>query len=127
MPKTILIVDDFPDYAGLLENQLQLEGFRTLMAYDGETAIQKARSEKPDLIILDIMMPDLGGTEVRIELLKDPATKDIPVIFLTGLRAPRSKRKALTPGVRTLGKSGDFNELLEAVREALGKSEKTQD
>jgi DNA-binding response OmpR family regulator len=122
-----LIVDDFPDYAGLLENQLQLEGFRTLMAYDGETAIQKARSEKPDLIILDIMMPDLGGTEVRIELLKDPATKDIPVIFLTGLRAPRSKRKALTPGVRTLGKSGDFNELLEAVREALGKSEKTQD
>lgn len=124
MPKTILIVDDFPDYARLLENQLHQEGFRALTANDGESAIEKAKSEKPDLIILDIMMPNLGGTEVRVELLKDPSTKDIPIIFLTGLRSPHSKKTSSIPGVKTLGKSVDFKELLDTIRETLGYSGK---
>lgn len=122
MPKTILIVDDFVDYAKLLDNQLREEGFRTSLANDGENAIRKAKSEKPDLIILDIMMPNLGGTEVRVELLKDPSTKDIPIIFLTGLRSPYSKKTSSIPGVKTFGKSTDFKELLDAIRETLGCS-----
>jgi len=124
VPKTILIVDDFADYAKLLDNQLRAEGFRTLTTHDGESAIRKAKSEKPDLIILDIMMPNLGGTEVRVELLKDPSTKDIPIIFLTGLRSPHSKKISSIPSVKTLGKSSDFKELLDAIREALGRSGK---
>ncbi len=124
MPKTILIVDDVAEYAALLESRLKAEGFGTLTANDGETAIRKAKSNKPDLIILDIMMPKLGGTEVRIELLKDPVTKDIPIIFLTGLRPPQSKKGSLTSGVKTFGKSGDPKELLEAIRETLEKSAK---
>ncbi len=66
------------------------------------------------------MMPNVGGPEVRIELLKDPDTKDIPLIFLTGLRQPRSKGTSAA-GIKVIGKSNDFRELLEAVREALGE------
>lgn len=121
MPKTILIVDDFADYADLLEQKLKSEGFGTLTANDGESAIQKARSERPDLIILDIMMPNIGGTEVRVELMKDPVTQHIPIIFLTGLRAPRSKKKS-PDGVKVIGKSNDVRELFDAVREILGKN-----
>lgn len=124
MPKTILIVDDFVDYAKLLEGRLQSEGFRTLVVHDGESGIRKAKSDKPDLILMDIMMPNLGGTEVRIELLKDPATKDIPIIFLTGLRGPTAKKKMPASGVKTFGKSGDFKELLAAIQEALGQPRK---
>ena len=127
MPKTILIVDDFADYAKLLEGRLQSEGFRTLVVNDGESGILKAKSDKPDLILLDIMMPNLGGTEVRVELLKDPVTKDIPIIFLTGLRAPYSRNKKTPPasGIKTFGKSGDFKELLAAIQETLGKPRKS--
>ena len=121
MPKTILVVDDFPDYVGLLEKKLRAEGFNVLTAADGPTAIQKAKAERPDLIILDIMMPDIGGPEVRIELMKDLATKSIPLIFLTGLRPPHSK-PGMSAGVRVIGKSGDFQELLNAIRETLEKN-----
>ena len=121
MPDTILIVDDFHDYVSLLEKRLKAEGYNTLTAYDGPTAIQKARSERPSLIILDIMMPNIGGPEVRIELMKDLATKDIPLLFLTGLRPPRSKKDS-SGGVKVIGKSNDFRELLEAIREVLAKT-----
>ncbi len=120
MPKTILIVDDFKDYASLLEKNLRAEGFQTIAAYDGESALEKARSAKPDLILLDIMMPNTAGTEVHAELLKDPATRDIPVVFLTGLRAPHSKKPSID-GVKVIGKSKSFDEILSTVREILGK------
>jgi CheY-like chemotaxis protein len=118
MSKKILIVDDFPDYANLLEKSLKIEGFRTIVVHNGEEAIQKAKTEKPDLILLDIMMPGVGGTEVRIELMKDPDTKNIPLLFLTGLRAPQSKKKS-TGGIKVIGKSNDFKELLDAIREVF--------
>ena len=124
MAKTILVVDDYPDFVRLLEGRLKSEGFDTLVATDGPAAIEKARSLKPDLIILDIMMPDVGGTEVRVELMKDPATRDIPVIFLTGLRAPQTKRKGPSSAVKVIGKSKDFKELLEAIHEAFNKTSK---
>ena len=123
MPNTILIVDDFPDYVTLLEKKLKAEGFATITATSGEAGIQKARSEKPDLIILDIMMPNIGGTEVRFELAKDPATKVIPIIFLTGLRAPQSKKKT-QDGVKTIGKSNDLHELLDAISEVFKRTVK---
>ncbi len=121
MPKKILVVDDYLDFARLLESRLKTEGFETQVVIDGPTAIQTAKALKPDLIILDIMMPNLGGTEVRQELLKDPATRDIPVIFLTGLRAPQTKRKPQNHSIKVIGKSSDFRELLDAIREVLGR------
>ena len=122
MLDTILIVDDSKDYAALLEDRLKAEGFGTLTAYDGVSALQAARSQKPDLILLDILMPGVGGTEVRRELAADPATKDIPIVFLTGLRAPTSSKRPSIDGVKTIGKSKDFRELLNTIRELLAKS-----
>jgi len=119
LPKTILVVDDYVDFARLLESRLKTEGFAVEVATDGPAAVEKAKALKPDLIILDIMMPEVGGTEVRVELMKDPATREIPVIFLTGLRAPQTKHKQRNHSVRVIGKSNDFKELLEAIHEAL--------
>src|SRR3989338_4829612 len=103
MPKTILIADDFVDSAALLEKKLKSEGFATLYAAAGEAAVRVAKANKPDLIICDIMMPKIGGTEVRVQLMKDPATREIPILFLTGLRPPNSKKP--TVGVKVIGKS----------------------
>jgi CheY-like chemotaxis protein len=122
LPKTILVADDFVDYAKLLEGRLKSEGYLTVYAQDGETAIAKAKETKPDLMILDIMMPNISGTEVRVELMKDPSTQDIPIIFLTGLKAPRSKSKAPAANVHVIGKSNDFKELLLAIQELIGKA-----
>ena len=122
MPQKILIVDDYPEYALMLQKKLSDEGFEAALASDGQMALDMAKSEKPDLIILDIMMPHIGGTEVRMELKKDPDTQRIPVIFLTGLKAPHSKKRSKHADVRVIGKSSDFAELLDAVREELSKS-----
>ena len=124
MSKKVLIVDDFIEYAQLLQKKLKSEGFTALLAPDAETGLGLARTEGPDLIVMDIMMPGMGGTEARAELLKDPATKDIPVIFLTGLRSPHSKKKP-TAGVKTIGKSNDIRELLDAIYEAIGRPAKS--
>lgn len=124
MPGMILIVDDFKDYAGLLEKRLRAEGFQTAAVYDGGSALEKARAIKPELILLDIMMPGVGGTETRALLMNDAETKNIPIIFLTGLRAPHPVKKPLIDGVRVVGKSKDFSELLESIREVLEKKAK---
>ncbi len=121
MPDKILIVDDYKEYAGLLEKRLHAEGFQTSAVYDGASALQKAKSEKPQLILMDIMMPGLGGTEAHVQLMNDPATKNIPIIFLTGLRAPHPTKKPSIDGVKVIGKSKDFKDLLIAIRETLGK------
>ena len=121
MSSKILIVDDFKDYVGLLEKRLRSEGFRTSAVYDGRSALEKARTEKPDLILLDIMMPGVGGTETRALLMNDADTKKIPIIFLTGLRAPHAAKKPIIDGVKVVGKSKDFSELLDTIHEVLKK------
>ncbi len=119
MPKTILIVDDFVDYTNMLSSSLETAGFEVLVANDGEASIRIAKEKKPDLIILDIMMPHVGGTEVRAELMKDPDTKEIPIIFLTGLKAPLQKENSRHLAVRRVSKSEDLKEILKTIQEAL--------
>ncbi len=83
MSKTILIVDDEQDIVNLLKFNLLNEGYRTLTAQDGEAAVAAAMSGKPDLIILDVMLPKLDGWGVIRELRNRSETRQIPVIFLT--------------------------------------------
>ena len=125
MPKKILVVDDYAEFARLLEGRLNAEGFEAHIVNDGTSAISTAKTLKPDLIVLDIMMPEVGGTEVQLELMKDPVTRDIPVIFLTGLRAPQAKHKPQARSARVIGKSRDFKELLDAIQEELNKTPKS--
>jgi two-component system, OmpR family, alkaline phosphatase synthesis response regulator PhoP len=83
MSKTILIVDDEQDIINLLNFNLQNEGFLTLTAMDGVQALEAARNGKPDVIILDVMMPKMDGLEVLRTLRRQEDTRHIPVIFLT--------------------------------------------
>jgi DNA-binding response OmpR family regulator len=79
----ILVVDDNHSVVKLLELLLQREGYVVLTAFDGMDGLQKAGQEKPDLIILDVVMPGIEGYEVCRHLQADPNTANIPVIFLT--------------------------------------------
>jgi two-component system phosphate regulon response regulator PhoB len=83
MTDCILIVDDEPDVVDLLVFNLQKAGFKTITAKDGNTALQKARDELPALVILDLMLPGVEGTDVCRQLKNDPKTAHIPVIMLT--------------------------------------------
>ncbi|NNG06558.1 MAG: response regulator, partial [Desulfobacteraceae bacterium] len=85
MAKKILIVDDEPaaiDYATAV---LEENGYQAISAEDGLEGMEKARAEKPDLILLDIMMPGKGGIAMYQDLRKDEETKGIPVIIITGV------------------------------------------
>jgi len=84
--KTILIVDDEPDALESAKTALgEIGDVTTLTASDGVTGLEKAQEAKPDLIILDVQMPNRNGFEVFTDLKKDPATRDIPVMMLTGI------------------------------------------
>ena len=79
----ILVVDDEIYIVHILDFSLGMEGYEVVTALDGEQALEKARAEKPDLIVLDIMMPKLDGYETCKRLKADAETQDIPVILLS--------------------------------------------
>ena len=83
MPKKILAVDDEKHIVRLIQVNLERQGYEVLPAYDGKEALQKVGEERPDLIVLDVMMPYMDGFEVLQNLRRDPTTRDIPVIMLT--------------------------------------------
>ena len=84
----ILIVDDVVSNVLLLKILLSNEKFQVCTANNGTTCIEQAKNEKPDLILLDVMMPDMSGFDTAVILKKDENTKDIPIIFLTALNTP---------------------------------------
>ncbi len=81
----ILVVDDEPSILRLVTATLEAKGYEVITADNGIDGIALARTRKPDLILLDIMMPQMDGTEVRHRLSKEPATADIPVIHLSAV------------------------------------------
>jgi DNA-binding response OmpR family regulator len=93
----ILIVDDNRSLVRIIERLLQKQGYKVLTAFDGTTGLQMAREEKPDLIILDIIMPGMDGYQVSRRLQADPDTAIIPVLILTVLGQTES-HTADSPG-----------------------------
>jgi diguanylate cyclase (GGDEF)-like protein len=79
----ILVVDDDPDIAGFVEMSLIVEGFDVQVAHDGAVALQLVKRYQPDLVVLDVMMPDIDGVEVTRRLRADPTTTALPIIMLT--------------------------------------------
>ncbi|MDX2240747.1 MAG: response regulator [Leptolyngbyaceae cyanobacterium bins.302] len=97
-PIRILLVDDNPTNLKVLSDALQGQGWRTLVATDGESAIEQAEYAHPDIILLDIMMPTLDGFETCQKLKSISATRDIPIIFMTALSDSANKVKGLELG-----------------------------
>ena len=121
MAKKILIVDDEKDIREILKAILEHEGYVTLEANDGKQGYEKAVSEQPDLIILDIMMPVLDGFGAAEKLKTNKDTFGIPIIMLTAKDEPVDKEKALSLGIHTfIVKLFDLEELRHTIKEVLG-------
>lgn len=122
--KKILVIDDLPENVFMLQDRLEHEGFEVLTAYDGYTGIDKAKKELPDLILLDVMMPDITGLEVCKILVNESITKDIPIILVTAKSGAEDTKEGLEAGAFDYIKK-PFNriELLARVKSALKLSE----
>jgi two-component system response regulator AtoC len=120
MKKTILIVDDEKELSKILSDSLFQDHYRVLVAFDGKTALQLVKEEKPDLILLDIKMPRMNGIEVLKNIKK--MKKEIVVIMLTAYGTLETARKAMKLGAYDyLTKPFDLFNLKSLVKEALGR------
>ncbi|MCW2615298.1 MAG: DNA-binding response regulator [Frankiales bacterium] len=113
-PVRVLVVEDDPSVRGLLQTLLSADGYEVATASDGLAGLVKATSQPPSLVLLDLMMPDLGGVRVLEEMRDDPELADIPVIVVTG-------KVDAVPGMRDL--LGDDNVFLKpfSVAELLSR------
>jgi CheY-like chemotaxis protein len=98
MPHTILIVDDDPVMQRVLRHYLERLEYRTISAQNGREAVELATRERPQLIVLDVMMPEMGGLTALRNLKELDATKDIPVIVVTVQAAPLTQLEAESSG-----------------------------
>jgi CheY-like chemotaxis protein len=119
--QTILIIEDEPTLQKTLSAALTDAGYEIKNALDGEIGLKLARELKPNLILLDLILPKLDGFEVLDELKKDDSTKDIPVIILTNLESTPDIERALALGATSyLVKANyDLKDVIEKVKEAI--------
>ena len=118
-PARILVVDDVPQNVRLLEAVLAPHGYEVVVAEDGATALERVRSERPDLILLDVVMPDMDGYEVCRRLRQDDETAVLPVIMVTS-SIGQEKKMAIEAGADDfIPKPLDHDELLARVRSLL--------
>ncbi len=123
----VLIVDDIPSNLNFLSEVLHLEGIGVMLATSGADALQIAHYKHPDLILLDIAMPVMDGYEVCARLKADPATKDIPVIYLTARTEPEDILKGFETGaVDYILKPFNATELIARVKTHLELKAKTE-
>ena len=117
---TILIVDDTPNNLQLLFSYLETAGFKVLLAEDGETALDIAQAQAPDLILLDVLMPNIDGFTTCSRLKSQPATQEIPVIFLTALSETVNKVQGFKlGGVDYITKPSEQEEVLARIQTHL--------
>ena len=119
-PKTILLAEDNPINRELARTILHQDGYNVIEATDGGQAVEMARTARPDLILMDIKLPELDGLSATRLLEQDPATCSIPVIALTALALPGDREKLLAAGcVAYLTKPIDFTELRKTLAEIM--------
>lgn len=123
--KLILVVDDDPDLVESVSMKLESEDFKVQKAYDGVEALEKIKAEKPDLLVLDVMMPRKNGYELCDELKKDEKYKDIIIVLLTAVAdAVSSTSYTHMDGKNTMAddfipKPIDLDKLVEIVKDNL--------
>lgn len=119
--KTILFVEDEQTLQKTFGDVLRQKGYKMLSALDGEIGLRLAKSEKPDLILLDLVLPRLHGFEVLKKLKEDPETKEIPVIVLTNLERIQDVNTAIEMGATTYLVKTEYKieEVIEKIKKAL--------
>jgi len=122
--KKILVVDDEKDLTALVSLHMKMAGFEVLTANNGEKALDLSREEKPDLIILDLMLPKIDGWEVCKRLRQDPGISNIPVIMLTARAETEDKLKGFEAGADDyVTKPFSPRELVARVKRVLARAE----
>src|SRR4051812_41802183 len=122
--RTILVVDDEPGIVTIVRDYLDRAGFRVLAAGDGNTALRLARSERPSLMLLDLMLPGIDGLEITRSLRRDPATRHMPIIMLTALVDETDKLVGLELGADDyITKPFSPREVVARVRALLRRAE----
>src|SRR5438477_11444346 len=123
MPETILVVDADPDIARFVEVNLRSVGYDVLVASDGEEALSRAEEVRPDLVLLDVMMPRIDGFEVAQRLRRNPQTSNTSIIMLTAKALSTDKVLGLTAGADDyIIKPFDPIELLARVKGTLRRA-----
>ncbi len=119
--KKVLLVEDDRDLIEMYETKFKMEGFEVLKAENGIDALELVKQEKPIIILLDIVMPELDGFQVLRSLKNDPATKAIPVILLTNLSQESDIKKGVELGAADYLVKANFtpNEVVAKVRKVL--------
>jgi len=121
--KKILVVDDEPDVVAYVAGFLEDHGLAAIGAANGKEGFAKAKAEMPDLIILDISMPEESGVRMYRDLFEDPATKHIPVVMLTGVSHEFKRfietRKQVPPPAGYFDKPADLNQVLGKIAQIL--------
>jgi DNA-binding response OmpR family regulator len=121
-PKKILLVDDEVDLVETVRFPLEMEGYHVLVSYNGEDALNQARKENPDLILLDLMLPKLDGYKVCRLLKFDERYKHIPILMLTAKTQEKDKVLGLETGAdEYITKPFEMDFLMEKVKEYLSK------
>ncbi len=117
---TILIVDDSPTELHILKGYLEGAGCNVLIADSGESGVEQARSEKPDLVLMDVVMPGMNGFQATRQISRDPETENIPIIMVTTKDQDTDKTWGLRQGAREyLIKPVEKDELLAKISDAL--------
>jgi CheY-like chemotaxis protein len=118
----ILVADDDPEILTLLSMRLKSRGYEVLEASDGEKALEQAREQSPDLVLLDVMMPQKNGWEVARELKQDPKTKEIGIVILTAIGEKMNELTSPLYGADAyVDKPFEFDKLEKTIAKVLAK------
>ena len=117
--KKILVADDDQRITLLMKIKLEEKGYAVMTAQDGEEALEKVRTEKPDLLLLDVNMPKLDGDQVYMTLRAQPETKKLPILMLTGLRTEEEVEAEHDENM--FSKPVKFEKLFARMRQILGQ------
>ena len=121
MPKkTIMVVDDEPNILKVVGDILKQEGYRVMPAASGQDALDRLKKSKPDLILLDIMMPGMDGWDVIEKIKSNKETENIRVIFLTAKTDPISKSMGLLASADYITKPFENKDLVRRVKNVIG-------
>lgn len=123
MAKKILLVEDEEIMIDLLEKKLNQEGYEVSVARDGVEGLEKMKGLKPDIVLLDIVMPKKGGFEVMEDMAKEEELKDIPVIIISNSGQPVELDRAVKLGAKDWLIKTDFDpqEVIDKVKKQIGK------
>ncbi len=118
--KRILVVDDEPDFVETVEFFLSGSDYQVFVAKNGKEALEMVKTERPDLVVLDVMMPEMDGMEACERLKKDPTTNSIPIIMLTAKGRKEDVVDAIAAGANSyIVKPFNLSELVERIEKVL--------